>query len=466
MNTNNLENSNVKKLKKSNSKIIVFIFIVISIVLIATGVYLSYISNPKRILATALDNITTNTKNIMATNEETNIANNFTVTSNLSFNLESDYLNQKAATDQSLAPYLKLLTNINNTQNNIIYAQDKDNKKMLLNWNSTLNNQELISAKYLIENATEYYYVKGFLDTYVNSGTSNYFESLEDNATARENILYLYDIIIKSLKENIPEEYFEKEQVQTTLNNEDVNLTKSSIRLDNERLKKIASSILQDLKQDSKANKILTSINEDFKSAKIKDSTKILEDNSSISLNIYTSNFTYKIKKYEFIYANNTEENKIIYELNDTASQVYIIKDNQILYKLNINKNNDKYNIIIKDATSDKEMGQITTLKTNKRTTITVEIKDEYNEISINYDSKLSDIKSQKSYTSDSSLNIKIINNNIKVLNGTISAKNTVENKVSIAEDVSTSVLASSITQEQQLLLQQRFKDIAVQLMS
>lgn len=465
MNTNNLEITNTRKIKKRNKKAIIFIM-TISIILIAIGMYLSYISNPKKILATAIDNVATNLKNVITINEETNTGDNFTVSSNVSFALESEYLTQMTATDPALVPYSKLLTNINNTKNSLIYIQDKDNKKALFNLNSTLNNQELISAKYLIENSTEYYYVKGFLDTYVNNGTNNYFESLEDNTTTQENILYLYDVIIKSLKENIPEEYFEKYQDQTTINNKEVKLTKSSIRLDNDRLKTIVSAILKDLKNDSKSNKILTSMNENFKSAKIKDSTKILEDNHSITLNIYTSNLTYQIKKYEFIYLADTKENKITYEVGTPISQAYIIKDNQVLYKLSINKNNNKYKISIKDASNDEQIGQITSIKTKKKTTITVDIKDDKNEASINYDAKLSNIKAKKSYTKDIVLDIKIVSNNIKMLNGTISAKNVVENQATITEDVSTSVLASSITPEQQTLLQQKFSELTTQLMS
>ena len=466
MNTDNMSDLNNEKQEKSKAKSIIFIFIILSIILIATGVYLLYIGNPKKILATAIDAATSNVKKIITTNEATSIGNNFTVSSNVSFSLESEYLNQMATTNPTLVPYSKLLTNINNTQNNLIFAQDKENKKMLLDWNSTLNNQELISTKYLIENSTEYYYVKGFLDTYVNNGTSNYFESLEDNTTTPENLIYLYDFIIASLKENIPEEYFEKHQEQTTFDGKDVKLTKSSIKLDNERLKTIASAILKDLKQDSKANKILMSINEDFKSAKIKDSARLLDENHSITLNIYTSNFTYQIKKYEFIYSKNTEETKITYEVNKTDSNAYIIKNSRALYKLKINKSNNKYKIIVEDATSGKELGEITSSKSSKKTTIIASVKDKDNEISINYDLKLSNIKAKKSYTSDASLNIKIVSNNIKILNGTIRANNIIENKVAISEDVSTSILASSITKEQQVLLQQRLSNITTQLMN
>ena len=68
--------------------------------------------------------------------------------------------------------YQKLLNNLGKTKNTITIKQDKTNKKAYLELDSNLNSTKLINTKYLIENSTEYYFVEGFLNTYVNNGSS------------------------------------------------------------------------------------------------------------------------------------------------------------------------------------------------------------------------------------------------------------------------------------------------------
>ena len=256
-------------------KIIAFFLILLSISMIGLGVYFIYASNPKKIIGSGIESMTANFKNIVfSTNENLTIGENFTIESDISINAQSDLfstisqMGQPILIDPTMTnpaiqqePILqpettveasinmdmlnKLLTNIANTKNTVVIKQDKTNKKAFLSLNSMYNNENLLSAKYLIENSTEYYYVNGFLNTYVNNGSSNYFEAINDQTTNQDNIVYLYEFISNSLKENLKEEYFVKETATTKIFDQEKDMTKVILKIDNLKAKEILSAILK-----------------------------------------------------------------------------------------------------------------------------------------------------------------------------------------------------------------------------
>lgn len=435
---------NHEKYKKP-IKLIISIFI-LSIILISVGTYILYISNPKKITQTAINNFQTKLKDIFSTNEDLNVGQNYTLTSNINLNLESDYLN--STQDESIKLYKNIINKLNNSNNVLNISQDKTNKKALFSLISTQDNKELINTKYLVENSTEYYYIKDFQSTYINAGTNNYFETLTEENTSQENLTYLYDFIGKSLKNNIPDEYFEKYQTETSISNEPTKLTKVSLTLNNEKIKTIAKSILKDLKNDEKANKILTGYNEEFTNSKIKDSTEYLPKGKTLILNVYTTNLTYQIKKYELIIQDDKNEQKITYEVGKNKDIAYIIDNNKIIYKLNIVNSNNKSTIKILNS-KEKNIGEINIEKNKNSEELLVEIKDNDTTIDIDYEKKLKNIKKNKSYDVSTYVSIKAISNNSNILNGTIKIDSKVSNEVKISEDVSNSVLESSVSQDQ-----------------
>lgn len=451
--------------KKSKKTIMIVIIAILAIILIGIGAYFSYASNPKRIIASAIENLSSKLKEpIISDNEDLQIGDNYTINSDVKFNIESDYLTMLAGTDPTYLPYANILKNLNQTNNSLLLSQDKKNKKVLANWTTTLNGQELLNGKYYVENATQYFYLKNFLNTYINGGSSNYFEALEENATSAENMIYIYDVIIKSFKNNLKDEYFTKYKEKTTVNNQEKELTKVSVKITDKRLKEIAKAILKDLKEDTKANKILTGIDEAFSKSKISDDVELLGEKQSIELNVYTNNLTYEIEKYEMVFLDNTKESKITYEEAKDNAKIYITQDSQLIARLDITKQNNKYTTKI-ISSSEKELGNITIEKNNKGSFISANINDEELTIDLTCDSKYEDIKKNKSYTNNVNLTLKVVSNNISIVNATIKTSNKASNEVKINEDVSNSVLASSITTEQQQALQQQLTNVLLELM-
>ena len=128
---------------------------------------------------------------------------------------------------------------------------------------------EILNTKYYINESTKYFYVKNIVDNYINYGSCNYFENINTNTTEKDNINYLYNFIINSIKNNLNDKYFTKKEE----NNNYIVI----LKIDNDNLKDILSNILKDLKEDKKSRKILDNINKNILNTKIKEEDIYLE---------------------------------------------------------------------------------------------------------------------------------------------------------------------------------------------
>lgn len=486
----------IKKEKKSSKKkinpltIIAIFLIILSMGMLGSGIYFMYLSNPKKIVSSGIEEMTASFKNVLLTsNKNLNLGENFTIESDITIDAQSDLLatqnqedtilteqqtdNQLMQPEATIDPvnglttnmdmYNKLITNIANTQNKVVLKQDKTNKKAFFSIDSTYNDENLISAKYLIENSTEYYFVDGFLDNYVNNGSSNYFEAITEQTNNQDNIIYIYDLISNSLKENLKEEYFIKEQEKTKIFNEEKNMTKVILKIDNKKAKDILKAIIKDLKADKKANDILTNYYEDFSKLKIKDDATIFEDGEYITINSYANNLKYDIQKVEIIYVSKEEQTKIIYETNENNSKISLFENDKCLGYVEINKINDnKYVSVIKDS-SGAELGSIKAEKTNNQTKVELDTSNEGSRIYVSYNSKATDIK-DKSFKLKDEITFKVLSDNTNVISATIKINSNVSKTVEIEEDISTSVLASTLTEEDKLTLEQVFTNALLKL--
>lgn len=178
---------------KSKLKLIIIITL-IAVVFISAGIYIGYFQNNKRIIGKAIDNIKTDiTKYYLPEYDNLSKFDTFTMNNDIKFNINSELLQEEPMTTN-------LINNLNKTKNKVTIKQDLNNKKAYMDFNSTIDDSELFSMKYLIENNTEYYYIKGFLDNYINNGNSNYFESLNKDTTSSENFDYIYNFTLTSFK--------------------------------------------------------------------------------------------------------------------------------------------------------------------------------------------------------------------------------------------------------------------------
>ena len=450
-----------KKSLRKRTKIIIGGIILLAFISIGVGCYLNYLGNSKRIFANAIEKLDSNVKNIITpTKIETGIDDNYTIQSDIKIKIEDNLLQTLATSDPSYQALINVLNNLNNTENAFQLIQDKAEKKLFLSYTSKLNNEELFSLNYLIENATQYYYIPSLLDFYINNGNSNYFESLDSTTTEKENLIYLYNFVLDSLKNNLKQEYFEKSMEETEISGETKNYTKVSFILNNAIAQEIASNILKDLKNDSKASKILTSINSDFPNTKISSNTNII--NQEITLDVYTDNAVFQIKKYDIHWGDDVNHYQIQYE-EETGNGSIRINDQEAI-QFQITQTDSKYQMEL--FQKEELIGTIKIENTETDQMISLDVFADNYQLTGSYQAKISDVEKGKSYQLENNLEFKIITPDQKTSRYGVTIHSTITKESNIAVDVSNSVLASSITEEQIQNYQNYWLSITNKLMS
>lgn len=435
-----------------------FVMIIIAMTMISSGLYLNYHTNPKILLSKTFNNLIKIVENTKSNEDITGISENFTLNSNIKFNIGNQSIQKSIDTKDTQNK--NLITNLNNTTTNLTLVQDKTNKKMYASINSKLGQEELINAKYLVENATEYYYVKDIVNNYVNNGNSGYFEALNSATTTKENIIYILKITSKSLEKRLKNEYFTTTKEQTLLNNKIKKLNKISLKLTDTTTKELVNNIIIDLKEDKKANQILTSLDKNFFKNIIDSENKIFNYNEIITINMYITNLG-NIKKYELIYLNKEKENKLTYEVE--TEQIYYIENNQIIYDIKYESSEDEKNLIFYNVQGE-EQGKIVYDKTINRTLINGNLKRKSDIIDIIYDSSIEDIEKNISYTNKINFLLKVSSPTGNIVNTTININNNIKSSTMINEDTTASVFASSLTEDEEKLLNNKLSNTYMRL--
>ena len=438
-----------KKDKKGKKKLIVFI-VILGILLVAGGGVLTYLTSAKYVTKTVIKNMSKNVTSYIGEGTITGLEENYKRISTIKINLKSDYYASLATTDPNYGTLAKLFTNLSNTENKLTVVQDKENKKLLVDYDSKLARKPLVRTKYLVENATEYYYIDGVTNSYINNGNNNYFESLNSATTSKENEIYIIEKIAESMEKNIKEEYISESYEEE--------YKKVSITLTEKDIVEFGNNILTDLKNDSKANQIMTGYNKDF--AKMKITSEDVAGMDHISLHVYLDKMIGTVKKYDFEFG----DFNIVY-IKGEEKLVEFRQSNEIIMKLKIKTQNDKTEIAITDQ-EDNEMGNISIIKTDTNCDVIINIEDETTSMNIGYNYQLKNLKKNKSYDSTTTMTMNIASNNTTILEGTITIDSNVDSDTTIKEDVSSSVLASSVSSSQEQLLNQKMTTIMQQLMS
>lgn len=429
------ENNN--NTKKGLFKIV--LLMVIGVLFISSGIFLSIMTTPKNIMKTAIDRSFVSIKNIFLVDKTvTDLGSNYTVESKINLKLDGTLFS---------TPEMASYKNFNNTNTEISFSQNLDNKKLLFKAKSNINNNELFDYKYLIEESTGYFYLKEFSDNYINVGSNNYFENIPDNSY--ENYKYLIEKTLDSIANNISKTHLSKENVNTTIDDKGVNLVKTTYVIDNKELIDLLNGVQKDLKSDQKAKEIITNINKDFFDKSISNDRTLLSKNEFIMYSVYTDKL-YRVKKIELTAEENNKDNTISYEVLKDSYLVKIINEDVVDTKYYITQNNNKYNISIRDGSS-KELGKVEFENTEKKKTFSYQMMDEDYKIDLNYNRNLNNIVNNKSYKSKGTLNLNVtdLKSTDKLLVLSIDMDSKYSNKSSISENTSKSLLKSSFSKEE-----------------
>lgn len=445
-------NENVKK--KGPNKIFGILLLLIAVIVIGAGAFLTYITSPKFIATETIKKMSENIVSFMDNNKtDTGLEENYKKTSTVTMNLQSDYLTTLSQTDPSVVPYVNLLRNLTNTTSTTTMVQDIENSRLFLDYNTTLNEEPLINLKYLVENSTEYYYIDGVSQTYINNGNNNYFESLNSETSINDNTKYLIEKVGESLASHIEDSYLSSSY--------ESDYKKITITLTEDDLVTVVNNVLSDLKKDSKASKIISGYNENFNDFEI--NKDMISGLGTVEFNIYIDKVLGTVKKYDI----NLEESKIKLSYDDSTDQkeLELIANNESVGKVQFSTNDGNITLNIVDD-SNNIVGTISTTKTSTNYDIIMNLTLDTTIIDINYNNQITNLKKNTSYDSTTNIAINISSNNTTLINGTINITSNITNDTRIEEDTSTSVLASTLPAPKEQLLTEKMTTVFTRLMS
>ena len=432
--------------------VLIFIF---SITSISIGLYINSLNKPKKILSESINFIHDEGKKYIFPNDNLVVGDTYTSTGSIDFNLNSEYYLRKSKNEEESLKKYNFINNISNMDTNFIIKQDRSNKSNYIEISQKIGDEDIVDYKRLVDNSTEYYFINGILKNYVNNGTCNYFEALTENNTTRSNIDYLYDFIFKSLQNNLKDEYFKSYDVVTSIRSKDTNVHQISIKFDNKITRDILNGILKDLKEDKKANNILSNVDKNFKKYKVKSKNNIFKKDESYILNIYTTKVLNKPLKYELVHMGDSYNESYIIEKNNNIINYYYLEDNNIMYTANITIFDNNINGKIYNS-STEEIGGFILEKDGNNLSFDYNFDNSDEKINLKYISKYDNVKNKVSYINTKSLNINYLVNKEVKLSGNIEYKNKVVNKAKINTDIGNTTLYSKLSDEEKELIKNK----------
>ena len=425
------------------------IIILAASLFICIGIYLNNISKPQYIFSNGIDIIKNKFDNYRNKSNDLDLRDKYSINGNVEFDLDSEYY--KKTTNLEEKKTYNLIQNLNKMNIDFKIKKNSSTNTGYIELNESIDKEEVLNTKYYINESTKYFYVKDIVDNYINYGSCNYFENINTNTTEKDNINYLYNFIINSIKNNLNDKYFTKKEE----NNNYIVI----LKIDNDNLKDILGNVLKDLKKDIKSKKILDNINKNILNTKIKEEDIYLEKEEYYKIYIYTSKVLHRPLKYKIEMVTKDSINTFIYEGNDTRGTLHYIVNDKEKYSIVLEFKQDEIRAKIKDDTK-KKVGELKFDKNNYNTTINYTFNNDKEKIDLIYSSKYSKVKKNQSYNNKKNLSFKYVVDKETRISGEIDINLDISNKVSIITDISEAKLKSNMTKEEKDKISNLYNDI------
>ena len=127
---------------------------------------------------------------------------------------------------------------------------------------------------------------------------------------------YLSDFLVESFKKNLLDEYFSEKNMNEQIQGKNQGVKQISIRLDDKRIHKILKNVVKDLKEDTRSNLIMTSLDPEFSKYKIDEEKTFLEKDESITILVSAKRLTYEPVKVEIVYLKGNEKKSYVMEID------------------------------------------------------------------------------------------------------------------------------------------------------
>lgn len=411
------------------------------------GLYFNNLAKPRNIIGSNLELFRDFFQDYFIAEAKYNVGDNFSINGTVKYNLSSDLYYRQAASDvESLKKY-KYLANLSKMNTSFSLNQSRDSKKIFCNIENKIGVEDIYTASFYSEDSTKYYKVNGLLPNYVNYGNFNYFENFGEEINTGDNLKYLYNYLFVALKNGIPSEEIKEYDVTQNINGESVDTHQVSVKFTNTVIRDTLSNVVEEFKKDERANSIITNVYDDFSNYTPDNDAFYLDSDESYTINIYTTKLFYKPLKYEIVYIHGNERKTYYFDILDDGGTWYVVDGDKVVYEAKVTIKDKQVNAVINDSNSN-EVGSLKIEKDNTGVNYSYNLDSGNNKRDIEYSLKYSDVNKHKSYNNTRKISLKIIDDNVSRLSGDIEINTSVSNDVSIMEDISDSVLSSTLTDE------------------
>lgn len=225
------------------------------------------------------------------------------------------------------------------------YQTDKTENKQQLNFDLAGATERLLGLDFYVEDDQFYYRIQDAMEQF-------YFTTLDLSSLENQSLIddyhYLFDLLLPCLKKNISNDFFEEIKGTLEINDEELQVKKIRLKVDQELLNQIMIDYLDVIINDEKALQIVSDLSQQ-EAQEMKDELssyleQIKQDTSDTSEVLFT---------YEFALKNNQvisqvfeqDDAKITYQYYEKiATLIYTMQDNDMM-RLTIEKDQDTYRL-------------------------------------------------------------------------------------------------------------------------
>lgn len=385
-------NDNLNNKEKRGFKIPLIIIAILIVLLVSVGI-ITFLNkkrdnSPENIYYTIIDRMESKIANVVSENSKI-----FTKLSSYSGNIKVSYETNNA----DLKNIANILNNLDISFTDEIDYQNKINNSLI---NLTYQNKKIGDFNLLLKDEDIYFDLGSIYNKPIKLVNENYNDIWNLNYT--NDLKIIISEFAKIFKNNLKEEYFQKENTTLEINNKKTNVTNYIMKMSKDELNSMQKNIFDSLLNNSKIITSLshlynldeTSLKEKINSYKLEDFKDDLEINTYIDKNERLLKMTIKMHNILIIEKSNNNTYQITKEVEEVKSNLGSVTINGTIYNFNLenegvklegsltNKSN-KYDFDI-TMTSDDSIYNMSYQTKNNNGEITLKIED--NETSFNLD--------------------------------------------------------------------------------
>ncbi|MDD4607626.1 MAG: hypothetical protein PHD10_00625 [Bacilli bacterium] len=339
---------------------------------------------------------------------------------------------------------------INKIDFNYSSKVDIENKKVFYQFRPTIDNEDVLNLKFYNTDKSNYVFLGKLYDKYIQLEDSEFnVAEIIDYSTLQEDSNKIYDEVLDSLKKNLKDEYFTKENATIKIGNESKKVIKSTLVLDEKNTSELLASIIKSLETNEETKKIITKYIPDFFEEEI-EIVENIEGGPVLYFSTYMNKLTGKQYQYEINFKDEYEDINITYILTEVkeliiSSTEKYFEEEVNTYKFLINSDNKKTTIEMKDIDNKTIM---TLNLTEEKVTYTQKGKVDDQDIEFNFTYESKEVKKNEEYQMLMNGLLKVSGNNKDLLTLNIKADHQLKKNTTINETVTNSIKISDMTED------------------